>query len=404
MNYFTAFLGQAAPSILSVAKLYGSIMEKVEYSPTAAAQIILEAQLQYIAGYYALVILVAIFGASVTFPLILTPIIEPADPSNLSTVRTLLAVSWVLFVMGALMACFEAGQFYTKGYMKAVTEARKAAENARQAAEKLGAEENDDVDQYRNGEEHIHRVMALADEIVTTARQGVSKYGPHLIATLRAAELAQLATEKETRKAREENLRLAEEHNTRRCTERLAAARLEAERQQVSGNERLVEALRGAEEIHLVAEETARLAAENETRVAAENQARFEVACQTAVILVEARKLAEARATEHTGRWFSTIHDFLMTSFRESDRSDESYQSIMFVLAPIGAALICLAVIIEMYTRAVGIVALCCVGFLVYALVGSSFLTYLAVRLWPALKESMPGLVHPADHRQQGAV
>lgn len=36
-------------------------------------ELLLEAELKYIGGFHALVILIAIFGASVTFPLILTP-------------------------------------------------------------------------------------------------------------------------------------------------------------------------------------------------------------------------------------------------------------------------------------------------------------------------------------------
>jgi hypothetical protein len=38
-------------------------------------------------------------------------------------------------MVGALLACSAAGKFYAKGYMKAVSDARKTAENSRHPAE-----------------------------------------------------------------------------------------------------------------------------------------------------------------------------------------------------------------------------------------------------------------------------
>src|SRR5271170_1507939 len=53
--------------------------------------LLFEAEVKYIAGFHALVILIAIFGASVTFPLMVTPIAEPPNPDNVQIVRILLS-------------------------------------------------------------------------------------------------------------------------------------------------------------------------------------------------------------------------------------------------------------------------------------------------------------------------
>jgi len=68
MNAFSTVLATTTAEFLA-------IMLKVlmtEDSPIATAEIVLDAELKYIAAFHALVILVAIFGASVIFPLILT--------------------------------------------------------------------------------------------------------------------------------------------------------------------------------------------------------------------------------------------------------------------------------------------------------------------------------------------
>src|SRR5438046_1037386 len=105
-------------------QVFRSVFKPAEDGTPGLREVLLDAELKYTVEYYALVILVAIFGASVSFPLIITPVIEPANASNLSTVRTLLAVSWTLFVTGALLACYSAGTFYSKGYMKAIEDAK----------------------------------------------------------------------------------------------------------------------------------------------------------------------------------------------------------------------------------------------------------------------------------------
>jgi len=63
-----------------------------------------DAQLQYIDKLLAILIGFTTFGASITFGLVVTESKTPPDPSNLDTVDTLLAVSWVLFVVGMLLA------------------------------------------------------------------------------------------------------------------------------------------------------------------------------------------------------------------------------------------------------------------------------------------------------------
>ena len=173
-----------------------------------ADELLLEAELKYIGGFHALVILIAIFGASVTFPLILTPISNPANPSNLATVRTLLAVSWSLFVVGALFACAAAGNFYSRGYLKAVTEAREAVENARRTAQRLVAPETRDVPVPTTGTDPIvPPQLAQLEEIMSAARRGASRsINPGLIETLRAAESEQVGIQHEMQRSIEENL------------------------------------------------------------------------------------------------------------------------------------------------------------------------------------------------------
>jgi hypothetical protein len=71
---------------------------------------------KYVAGFHALVILVALFGASVTFPLIIVPLTDPLNPDDAPTIRVLLGVSWTLFVTAVLVACASAGESFTHGY------------------------------------------------------------------------------------------------------------------------------------------------------------------------------------------------------------------------------------------------------------------------------------------------
>jgi hypothetical protein len=63
-----------------------------------------DAQLQYLDKLLTILVGFTTFGASITFGLIVSQNKEPAEPSNLPKVDTLIAVSWVLFVMGMLLA------------------------------------------------------------------------------------------------------------------------------------------------------------------------------------------------------------------------------------------------------------------------------------------------------------
>ena len=62
------------------------------------------AQLQYIDKLLTILIGFTTFGASITFGFIVTENKSPPNPSNLQTIDRLLAVSWVLFVVGMLVS------------------------------------------------------------------------------------------------------------------------------------------------------------------------------------------------------------------------------------------------------------------------------------------------------------
>jgi len=63
-----------------------------------------EAQLEYVEKLLTILVAFTTFGASITFGLIVSENKEPTDPSNLPIVDKLIAVSWVLFVVGMLLA------------------------------------------------------------------------------------------------------------------------------------------------------------------------------------------------------------------------------------------------------------------------------------------------------------
>ena len=63
-----------------------------------------DAQLQYIDKLLTILIAFTTFGASITFGLIVSDGKQPTDPANRSLVDNLIAVSWVLFVVGMLLA------------------------------------------------------------------------------------------------------------------------------------------------------------------------------------------------------------------------------------------------------------------------------------------------------------
>jgi hypothetical protein len=370
------FLG-VLPILLKSSEVFNLIMKNEKSPSIANAELMVEAELKYIGGFLGLVILIAIFGASVTFPLILVPINEPADPSNLSTVNTLLAVSWSLFVVGALLACSAAGNFYSRGYMKAVINARNAAKKAQHPpAQNVSTEEIPDSSHPTQqsvppeGENISHELSRQVEEIVTAVNRGRSWFSPRAIEKLRVAELTHIAIKYESQKAVEKNQHLAAEHKTRQLAECLAAARLAAERQKAAENARLVDALLAAENAHLEAEERARLDAQEAIRLAEENKTRMDSAHQTATILANARSVAEKRTalTQSKSRLFTWI----LYGLNDFPGDGTGYESILTVLLPIGSALICLCVVVEMYVRTIGIVAIVFVGLLVWSLLFSS--------------------------------
>lgn len=71
-----------------------------------------DAQLQYLDKLLTILVGFTTFGASITFGLIVSDNRVPAKPSNLPTVQTLIAVSWVLFVVGMLLASFATTVLY----------------------------------------------------------------------------------------------------------------------------------------------------------------------------------------------------------------------------------------------------------------------------------------------------
>lgn len=287
--------------------------------------------------------------------------------------------------MGALVACAAAGNFYSRGYLKAVTEAREAVEKARRTAQRLGAAETRDVPVPTTGVgPTVPPQLAQLEEIMSAARRGASRSNPALIETLRAAESEQLGIQHEMQRSIEENLRLAAEHNVRRVSERLAAARLATERNRATaeGNTRLVEALLEAEEAHAIAEERAARSAEEATNIVSGKRARLDAALQTAPLLAAAREEVERRASKDAAR-LRVFLRALITPTLPGDRA--SYQTLL-VLLPIGSALICLCVVIELYIRTVGIIAITFVGLLALAIFETSYLTWLILNLKPIFR------------------
>lgn len=65
-----------------------------------------EAQLQYVDKLLTILVGFTTFGATITFGLIVTESKTPTVPSNLHIVDKLIAISWVLFVVGMLLASF----------------------------------------------------------------------------------------------------------------------------------------------------------------------------------------------------------------------------------------------------------------------------------------------------------
>jgi len=78
---------------------------QMEPNPKKAGRLRMsEAQLEYVEKLLTILVAFTTFGASITFGLIVSQNKEPANPSNLPVIDKLIAVSWVLFVVGMLLA------------------------------------------------------------------------------------------------------------------------------------------------------------------------------------------------------------------------------------------------------------------------------------------------------------
>jgi len=89
----------------------------------------LEADVKYIVGFHTIAIVIAAFGATITFPLIITTLDAPTDTSDVGVIRVLLATSWTLFIVAALVTCISAGNVYENQYVKAIRKANQDAES-----------------------------------------------------------------------------------------------------------------------------------------------------------------------------------------------------------------------------------------------------------------------------------
>ena len=86
----------------------GKVLDEATSSVTVAKRPgklkVSQAQLDYVDKLLTILIAFTTFGASITFGLIVSQSKEPSNPSNLPVVDKLIAVSWVLFVVGMLLA------------------------------------------------------------------------------------------------------------------------------------------------------------------------------------------------------------------------------------------------------------------------------------------------------------
>jgi hypothetical protein len=356
--------GQLAAALGS----FGRISDQFELDDV----ILLEAELKYIAGFHALVILVAIFGASVTFPLILTPLNDPPNPANAPTIRVLLAVSWALFVLGVIGACLSAGDSYTRGYVRTI---KKARDDARDATEQAFIT----VDEGGNIENRL-RLLQISRASSTSSMQ-------RAVRILRSAEKKQRERTDELEKSRNEMLHALDQYMALEVTEWLQAARLAAElRKLASGNSRLAEALGKAEQMHTKAAEDAQRKTAEAVALARDIEVDIDRARKTADILGAAAADFERRLMgvkiPFIVRQIAVL--FVLFAPRTTDRETGNL-TIVFVIIPISGALICMCAVVFMYIRTVGIVALAFVGFLL--------LSFLGMAIRPSWEfYSLPGL------------
>jgi hypothetical protein len=314
--------------------------------------ILLEAELKYIAGFHALVILVAIFGASVTFPLMFTPLNDPPNPANAAAIRNLLAVSWTLFVLAVVGACISAGDSYTRGYMKTINKAR---DDARDATEQALIT----VDQGGNIEGRLR--------FLQTSRPSSTSSMHRTLRILRSAEKKQRERTDGLEKSRKEMSHDLDQYRVAEAMEWLQAARLAAELKLAAGDSRLAEALGNAERMHTKAAEDARRKAAEAMAQAGDIKVDICRALKTADILGKAAADFEQRSLRAV-EIRSVVE--LIFPFLEATLHKET--TTVPVILSISGALICMCVVVFMYIPTVGIVALVLVGFLLLALCGTA--------------------------------
>ena len=319
--------------------------------------LLLEAELKYIAGFHVMVIVVAVFGASVTFPLILTSIAEPSNPDNLQTVQILLSVSWTLFVIAALLACLSAGESYGRGYVKAVREAVNNANDARAKAEEL---------ENAQSEAELRNILQRFEAEIRSAQPKRET----IVSLLEALKTTQRSIEDVEISAKEYR-RMEKLHHGQAVMERLEAARLALEIETHIGNARLSEARQQAMEIHEKAAEDAENKAMEAADRAVETEQKIpgfseEVRNTIKNLIPNAEAYVDA-----LGR---------LDIVQPSQNSMDGFNSVLVVVALIGGALICLGVVIFMYARVVGVIAITFIALSVLALSGVSLRP--SVELW----------------------
>jgi len=313
--------------------------------------VLLEAKLKYTAAFHVMVIVVAVFGASVTFPLIVTSIAEPSNPGNVQTVQILLTVSWTLFVTAALWACLSAGEAYARGYIKAVRQAINEAKEAREKAMELVNAQSEPV---------LRNVLTQFQAEIESVRPSLET-----ITALVEAFKATKHRHKTLESSAKEYRRLEKLHHGRAVMERLDAARLAADIEMRVGNARLLQAQQQAIEVHEDAAKSADNEAKEVAQLAVETEQRLAVFSHDVVITMNT---ISVRAMEllHSVRWDPATLEVGVQAL--------SFNSVAVVVVLIGSALICLGVVIFMYTRVVGVIAIMCIALTALALVGVSIL------------------------------
>jgi len=189
----------------------------------------------YMTGFYTLVTLIATFGASITFPLIVaTEIQPPLDPSDLDLVKGLIAGSWTLFTLSLLLSAAATSFAYGRGFVKAFLESRRFWK--------------------RNHHDTIKEVEEVIKQAIERDEDPVSvyKYRIRYLLDSNNGGISKEIVENQTREASRYKQR-ADEERAHQVEERLLAARLANEMDAGASNPRLLAALKDAEDLHLVA-------------------------------------------------------------------------------------------------------------------------------------------------------